>query len=149
MITITNTITIAIAIAIAIAGAIISISPRLNADTYAHNRWKAGSSFLWTIWVGDLPSPNSKCLPFLHNLTLQLSTPWQWGIMRSCYGGHAKDDIQTIILTGVTISATISHAPSATRHPPPATCHPPTGAWLLQLSKSMDRAPGSIHGSIQ
>jgi hypothetical protein len=51
MITITNTITIAIAIAIAItiAIAIISISPRLNAHTYAHNRWEAGSRFRWKI----------------------------------------------------------------------------------------------------
>ena len=49
MITITNTITIAIAIAIAIAAAIITISPRLNAHTYAHNRWEAGARFRWKI----------------------------------------------------------------------------------------------------
>jgi len=49
MITITNTITIAIAIAIAIAAAVITISPRLNAHTYARNRWEAGSRFRWKI----------------------------------------------------------------------------------------------------
>jgi hypothetical protein len=75
MITITNTITIAIAIAIAIAAAIITISPRLNAHTYARNRWDAGSRFRWKIGVGDLLSPSSNCLPFLQNLRLQLSTP--------------------------------------------------------------------------
>ena len=49
MITITNTITIAIAIAIAIAAAIITISPRLNAHTYGHNQWEAGTRFRWKI----------------------------------------------------------------------------------------------------
>jgi hypothetical protein len=49
MITITNTITIAIVIAIAIAVTIISISPRLNAPTYAHSRWEASSRFRWKI----------------------------------------------------------------------------------------------------
>jgi hypothetical protein len=38
MLTITNTITIAIAIANGIAAAIITISTRLNAHTYARNR---------------------------------------------------------------------------------------------------------------
>jgi hypothetical protein len=47
LITITNTITIAIVIAIAIAAAIITISHRLNAHTYARNRWEAGSRFRW------------------------------------------------------------------------------------------------------
>jgi hypothetical protein len=77
MITITNTITIAIAIAIAIviAVAIISISPRLNVRTYAHNRWEAGSTFRRKICVGDLLSPSSNCLPFLQDQGRQLSTP--------------------------------------------------------------------------
>jgi hypothetical protein len=48
VITIANTITIVIII-MAITIAIITISPRLNARTYAHNRWEAGSRFCWKI----------------------------------------------------------------------------------------------------
>ena len=47
------------------------------------------------------------------------------------------------------------HTPHATRRPPPAEHCPsyatslsPPGAWRLQLSKSLDRACRSIHGSI-
>ena len=61
--------------------------------------------------------------------------------MRSRHGGHAEDKVQTMISTDVMILATI-------RHSPPATHHPPPGAWHLQLSKFLDRAPRSIHGSI-
>jgi len=127
-ITITNTIAttiaivIAITIAIAIAIAIISISPRLNAHTYSHNRWEAGTRFRWKISVRDLLSPRSNWLPLLQNLRLQLLTWWLWGIVRSCRGGCAKDKVQTMISTDVTISATISCPPSATLH---TTCHPP------------------------
>jgi len=39
MITITDTITIAV----------ITISPSLNAHTYAHNPWEASSRFRWKI----------------------------------------------------------------------------------------------------
>jgi len=125
MITITNTNTITIGIgianAIAIAIVTISISPRRNAHTYAHNRWEASTRFRWIIWVGDLLSPSSNCLPFLRNRRLQLSTPWPWGIMRSWHGGRAKDKVQTMISTDVMISATICHPPLATRHPPPSS----------------------------
>jgi len=55
----------------------------------------------------------------------------------------------------VTLHATC-HTPHATRRPPPTKhCLPytpsltPPGAWRLQLSKSLDRACRSIHGSIQ
>ena len=41
--------------------------------------------------------------------------------LRSCHGGRGKDKILTLISTGVTISATIHHAPSATCHLPAAT----------------------------
>jgi hypothetical protein len=109
MITIANTITIVIAIAI------FPISPRPNAHTYAHNRWEAGSRFCWKIWVRDLLSPRSTCLPFLRNLRLQSSTPWGWGILRSCRGVHAKDKVQTMISTDVMISATIRHLPPASQ----------------------------------
>ena len=153
MITITNTNTITIAIAIAIGT--ISISPRPNAHTYTHNRWEADTWFPWKICVGCLLSPSSNCLPFLWNRRLQLSTSWQWDIVRSCHGGRAKDKVQTMISTDVMISATICHPPPATRHPPPATRHPPPatrhpppGAWHLQLTKSLDGALWSIHGRI-
>jgi len=144
MITITITNTIAIAIAIAI----ISISPRLNAHTYAQNWWEAGTRFRWKIWVGDLLTPRSNCPPFLQNLRLQLSTPWPWGLVRSGHGGYAKDKVQTMISTDVMISATTCRQSPTTGHQPPATSLTPPGAWRVQLSKSLDRAHRSIHGSI-
>jgi hypothetical protein len=58
MITITDGIIIAIIIAIITIAiitiaistiVIIAISPGLNAHTYAHNRWEAGSRFRWKI----------------------------------------------------------------------------------------------------
>ena len=85
-----------------------------NAHAYTYNRWEMRSWFRWEIWVGDLLSPRSNCLPLLQNLRLQVSTPWLWGIVRFRYGGRAKDMIQTMILTDVMISAA---------HPPlPAIC---------------------------
>jgi len=131
MITITNTMMIAIdiGIAITIAIAIISISPRPNAHTYAHNRFEVGSRFRWKIWVGDLLSPSSNCLPFLRNLRLQLSIPWRSDIVRSCHGGHAKDKVQTMILTDVMITANICCLRPATRYTPHATCCPPNSAY--------------------
>jgi len=108
----------------AITIAIITISPRLNGHTYAHNRWEAGSRCFWTIWVGDLLSPRSNYLPLVQNLRLQLSTPWPWGIVRSRLGGRAKDKVQTMISTDIMIPAT-GHPPLATRYLPPVTCHMP------------------------
>jgi len=142
MITITNTITIAVItiaiITIAIITiAIITISPGPNAQTYTHNLQKASSRFCWKIQVGDLLSARSKCLPFLPHLTLQLSTPWSWGIVRFLLGGRAKDTIQTMISTEVMISAAhhprpaTCHMPHATRHPSNAAHHMPP-AWRLQ-----------------
>jgi len=110
---------------------------------------------------GDLLSPRSNCLRFLQNLRLQLSTPWPWGIVRSCRSGRAKDKVQTMISTDIMISANLHRLPPATRHtphasrrlpakhcPPYATSLTPPGAWRLQLRKSLDRACRSIHGSI-
>jgi len=97
-----------------------------------------GSRFHLKIWVGDLLSPTLNSLPSRCNLRLKLLTQWPWGIMRSCRGGRAKDNDQTIILTDIMISAIIYHTPSATHHLPPS-------AWLQQLSKSPDRVPRSIH----
>ena len=163
------TITITIAIAIAIAIAIISISPRPNVHTHALNQLEGGTRFRWKIWVGDLLSPRSNCLPFLCNLRLQLSISWPWGIVRSCHSGCAKDKVQTMISTNVMISATIHRPPSAaqhtTRHIPPTKHYPPystsltphgtrrlqltpSGAWCLQLSKPLDRTCRSVHVSI-
>jgi len=153
MITIANTITIAIAIAVAIA--IFPVSPGPNAGSYTYKRWEVETRFCMKIWVGDLLSPRSNCLPFLRNLRLQWSTPWVWGILRSYRGGRAKDKVQTMILADVMISANTRRLPSATCHMPPAkhcppyaTCLTPPGAWLLQLRRSLDRAFRSVHGSI-
>jgi len=150
--TITSTITITITITI------LTISPRPNVHTYTQNRRETGCRLCWENWVGDLLSPRSNCLPFLQNLRLQLSTPWPWGIVRSCHGGRTKDKVQTTISTDVMISANNAayHLPHATRRPPPAAKHclpyttslTPPGAWRLRLSKSLDRACRSIHGSI-
>jgi len=103
--------TIADTITVAIPNAIFPVSPGPNAHTYAYNRWEAGTRFRWKIWVSDLLSPRSNCLPFLRNLRLQLSTPSVSGILRSCRGGHAKDKVQTLILTDVMILAAIPHLP--------------------------------------
>jgi hypothetical protein len=46
---ITITITNIIAITITFAIAITSISPRLNAHTYANNQLEAGTGFCWNI----------------------------------------------------------------------------------------------------
>jgi len=137
MITITITNTIAIDIAIAI----ISISPRLNAHTYTHNWWEAGTRFRWKIWVGDLLSLRSKYLPFLQNLWLQLSTPWLWGIVRFGRGGHAKDKVQTMMSTDVMSSATIRSLPPATCHLPPATRHTPTPPAARQTLPAVRHQP--------
>jgi len=156
------TITMAIITMAIITMAIITISPGPNAHTYAQNLWEAGSWFHRKIWVGDLLSPRSNCLPFLQYLRLQLSTPWPWGIVRSCRGGRAKDKVQTTISTDVMILANIRRLPPATRHTPHATRRPPPakhcpsyatsltppGAWRLPLCKSLDRACRNIHGSI-
>jgi hypothetical protein len=73
MITIANTITIAITIAIAIA--IFPISPGLDAHTHAHNRWEAALDSAGKS-ESEICSPQDpNCLPFLQNLSLQLSTP--------------------------------------------------------------------------
>jgi hypothetical protein len=95
---ITNTITIAIItiasitltiITIAIITiSIITISPSQNAHTHTHNPWEESSRFHWKIWVGDLLSLRSNCLPFLQNLRLQLLTSWSCGIMRFHLAGH-------------------------------------------------------------
>ena len=124
MTTITNTITITIAIAIAIAIpiAINSYSPRRIRHPCTHNRWEAGRSLCWKISVGNLLSPDSNCLPFLPNLTLQLSTPLPCSIMRFRLAGRTQDKFQTIILTNVMISATIRLHPLTTHHPPLASC---------------------------
>ena len=121
MITIANTITIAVAI--------FPISPRPNADTHTHNQWQADTRFRWKIWVGNLLSPRSNCLPFLWNLRLQLSTPWVWGILRYCHGGCTKDKVQTMISTDVMISATIHCPPCATHHTPHASHLPVPGLY--------------------
>jgi len=126
MITITDTITIAVItiaiITIAIITIAIIIIPGPNAHTYAHNLWEASSWFRWKIWVRDLLSPRSNCLPFLQNSRLQLWTPWSWGIVRFHLGGHANDKIRTMILNDVIILATICRPPSVTHHTPHAAC---------------------------
>ena len=123
MTTITNTISIAvitIAIIAIITIAIFIISPRPNTHTFAHNLWETGSRFRWKIWVGDLFSPRSNCVPFLQNPRLQLSTPWPWGIVRSGPSGSAEAKVQTMISTDARISATICCPP-----PLPTACHLP------------------------
>jgi len=122
MITITNTITMTIITMAIITMAIITISPGPNALTWAQNRSEAGCCFCRKIWVGDLLSATSKCLPRLNDSRRQLSTLWQWGIMRSHHGGPAKDKVQTMISTNVMIST------AATCLPPPTSQYlaPPT-----------------------
>jgi len=155
MITITNTINITITIIIAIA--IISISLRPNVHTYGHNQWEAGIRFYWKIWIGDLLSPRLDCLLLLRNQRLQLSTPWQWGIMRPCRSGHATDKIQTMISTNIMIRPPYAahNLPHTKCHMPPAkyclpngTCLTSPGGWHLQLNKSLDWACRRVHGSI-
>ena len=145
MIIITDTITIAVItiaiIAIAIITiAIITISPGPNAHTYAHTPWEASSTFSWKIWVGDLLSPRSNCLPFLQNLRLQLSTPWLWGIVRFRLSGRAKDEIQTMIETDVRLSAS-GHMPQGTHQILLSTCH------LPQASQCLASASHQVSGS--
>jgi len=144
MITIANTITIAITIDIAI----FPISPGPNEHTSAQNQWEAGARFRWIIWVGDLLSPRSKCLPFLQNLRRQLSTPWGWGILRSCRGGCANDNVQTMISTSVIISATICCPPSATHHMPHGASQTfPTIPHLPYTSSCLASATQEVSGS--
>jgi hypothetical protein len=76
VIAIINTITIVVITIAIITIAFITISPGPKVHTYTHNQWEASSRFRWKISVGDLLSPRSNCLPFLRNLSLQLSTPW-------------------------------------------------------------------------
>jgi len=95
--------------------------PRPKAHTYAQNSWEASSRFGWNIWVTDLLSPRSNCIPFLQNLSLQLSTPWLWGIVRFRLSGHIRFRLWYRL--------TSWFRPLATRHLPPAACHthtPPT-----------------------
>jgi len=144
MITITNTITIAItiAIAIAVAIAIISISLRPTAHTYGHNQWEVDTRFRSKIWIGDLLSPSSTCLPFLRNLRLQLSAPLPWSIMWSRLSGCSKDKVETMISTDISIWAlyaprhwqhTTWHMLPVKHYPPYAPCLMPPAAWLLLL----------------
>jgi len=125
---------------------IITISPGPNAYTYAHNRWEAGCRFHWKIGDGDLLSPRFNCLPFLQNLRLQLSTPWQRDIVRSCRGGRAKDKVQTMISTDVWFWPLYPAC-----HTPPATPHRPHPARRLAPSTprvSLHRAHRSVLGSV-
>jgi len=90
---------------------IITISPGLTIHTYTHNWWAAGSWFHQKIWVGDMLSPRSNFLTFLHNLTLQLITPWAGHLVRSRCGGCNWDWVHTAISTNIIILATICHPP--------------------------------------
>jgi len=131
---------------------IITISPRPNVDTAANNLWEAGSRLRWKIWVRDLHSPRSNYLSVLQKLRLQLSTPWAWGILKSCLGGHAKDMFQIIKWTDIKILATrhpvhaTCHTPAFYRYPPYATCVTPPSAQCLQLNISLDAPCRSILG---
>jgi len=116
MITTTNTITIAI-----ITIAIIIISPGQNTHTYPHNRWEAGTRFRRKVWVGDLLSPRSNCLPFLQNLRLPLSTPWPWDIMQYRRGGREKYDSDYDIDQCHDVDH--RHLPHATRLPVASPCN--------------------------
>ena len=62
--------------------------------------------------------------------------------MRSHYGGHNKDMVNTLILIDIMISATICH-------PLPTTHDLPPSAWRLQLCTSLNQIPRSTYGSIQ
>jgi len=125
-ITITNTITRAI------ARAIIPISPRPNVHSYSHNQGEEGSKFRREILVGDLLSPSSNSLIFLRNAGLPLSTPWPWGIVRSCHCGRAKDNVRTMISMADMIrpryaarnlphTNAICRPPNTVHHTPPAS----------------------------
>jgi len=122
-----------IAVTVTVTRTIITISPGPNAHTYAQNRRETGCRFRCENWVGDLLSPRSKCLTFLQNLRLQLSTQWPWGDVRSCHGGRAKDKVQTTISTDVIISANIRRllSATATRYTLHAACHPPNTACQM------------------
>jgi len=75
MITIGNKIIIRNTITIIITIDSITIILQLNVCSYPYNWWKPGSSFCWTIWLGDLLCPRSDCLSSLIILKLQLLTP--------------------------------------------------------------------------
>jgi len=127
MITITDAITIMIITIAIITLSISIISHELNTHTYADNRLEPNSRSRCNLRVRDLLSTRSNCLPFLQNLRLQLWTPWMWSIMRSSCGRCAKAEVQTMILTDVTISANIHHQPPTTRCWPPASPIPVPG----------------------
>jgi len=61
--------------------------------------------------------------------------------MGSHCGRHNKDEVHTLILTDVLISAVICCLLPTTHHPPP-------GALWLQCCKSVNHIPPSIHRSI-
>jgi len=144
MITITNTIAIPIAI--------ISNSPRPNADISTHRWWDVGTSLRRKVSVWDLLVICSNCLPVQRNQRLELLTPRQWGIVRSWHGGRTKDMVQTMILTNNMLLAAIRRPPSAiirtpnaTRQTLPALCHLPYATWCLvpALDTSQYLAPAT------
>jgi len=108
-------------------------TPKFDGKLAAHSAEKN--------WVTDLHSPRSHCLPSLQGRMLQLSTPWQWDIVRSCHSGRAEGMVQTMILTDVMILATIHCPPPATHHLPHAPCRPPNTARLTP-SASLFLVPG-------
>jgi len=75
-------------------------------------------------WVRNLLSSKFNYQPFLQHIPLQLSTPWPWGIVRSCHGGRTNDKVQTTILTNIRISANIRCLRRATHCTLPAACLP-------------------------
>ena len=90
-----------------------------------------GSWLNWIIWVRDLLSPPSNCLPLFHHLWPQSLTPWPWGMVRSFCKRHTKFEVQTMILTNtIIVSTTTSLSPPATPLSEPGTCH--SASLLIQ-----------------
>jgi len=134
-------ITIAIITIAIITMAIITIGPGPDAHTYAPIRWVDGRWFCRNIWVGDLLSPRSNCLPILKDVRLQLTTVWPWGIVRSHHAGYAKNNIPRMISTDVIISATATYLlPPTYRGLAPAT-------YISNNSSFHRKHPGVPNGS--
>jgi len=146
-----NTITLIMITIFAIPNITINISIasiRPNGNWYVYKLCKASSGCCCSIWVWDLLSQISNCLPFQQNQSLQLWTPWPSGNVRSGRGGHAKESFQTIIWTDIKISAGEYLQPPIANHRSPTTILMTPGVWHLQRSKSLDGNHRSIHASI-
>jgi len=131
----------------------MNVSPGPSVDTYAEHWYHAGWRLHCEHWVADLLFLSFACLSFLQNLRLQFSTPWPWGIMRSCCNSSTEDKVQTTISTDVMILANTlcllhatPHLLYAGHHPPYITSLTPPGAsnWASLWNTNAGAYMGAI-----